>query len=87
MKTCDICGREVKKLLDVKEDYLSFDVKEVCSSCADLINDSIAKLNHVNNKILRKAKISLISGLILRLREKYKSKERNTSPPMTSFEC
>ena len=50
---CDICGKTNIQLTDLRSEYKTEDIAQLCSSCADVVNDKRNSLLTLTNKILR----------------------------------
>jgi len=48
---CDICGKTGVDLEDIKSEYQTDDIKQICSPCVKKINDHIWKLRKMTNKM------------------------------------
>jgi len=48
---CDICGKTGETLEDLKSEYQTKDIKQICSKCLCEINDHIWKLRKMSNKM------------------------------------
>ena len=49
---CDICGKTNVELTDLREEYKTDDIAQLCSSCADVVNSKRDSLLVMTNKIL-----------------------------------
>jgi hypothetical protein len=50
MIRCDVCGKQVKnhsELEEIKQEYQTSGVKEVCGECLKEISDAVHKINNV----------------------------------------
>ena len=50
---CDICGKTNVELTDLRSEYKTDDIAQLCSSCADVVNSKRDSLLAMTNKILR----------------------------------
>jgi len=48
---CDLCSKTGTYLTDLKVEYQTEDIKQVCSDCGTLINDHLWNLRKLSNKV------------------------------------
>lgn len=48
---CDICGKKGVNLEDVKPQYKTDDIQQVCDSCIGKLNKQLFKLREINRKL------------------------------------
>lgn len=48
---CDICGSSEKTLVDLKDQYKTDHIKQICPDCERIINDHLWKIRAVTTKI------------------------------------
>jgi len=63
MKTCDICGKKVRKFKYVPEKYLEENILDVCEECSNKIISEVRKEVKLFNKSTKSKIKNLIKGL------------------------
>ena len=48
---CDICSGNEKSLVDLRDEYKTENVRQICPSCEKVINDHLWKIRAVTTKI------------------------------------
>ena len=48
---CDICGKNTEVLETIKDQYQTDEIKQICSTCCNDINDHIWELTKMMNKL------------------------------------
>ena len=51
MKKCDICGKETKSLNELKKEYITDDIKEVCIKCLCLLDEKLVKIRKLTDNL------------------------------------
>lgn len=61
MKKCDLCGKETESFMDLtelREQYQTSNVKDVCESCRKELNDYLCKIDTLISKTTRQIKMN-----------------------------
>ncbi len=69
MQTCDICDRKTDSLTELKKEYQTHDIKEVCPECLAVLNDFVGKVTSVLLEMFRKEKQGWVRRFIDRLKK------------------
>lgn len=48
---CDICSKNEKTLVDLRQEYQTENVKQICPECEKTINDHLWKIRAVTTKM------------------------------------
>lgn len=49
---CDICGANDKTLVDLRDEYKTKDIKQICPECESVVNKHLWKVRKVTDNIL-----------------------------------
>jgi len=50
---CDICDAKGTTLTDLRDDYKTADIQQVCPDCARLVNDKVWKIREMLDGVMK----------------------------------